>query len=196
MQLRMIRSTRAADGGEVVAVRSADGTADRRRIRLWTCLVLLLLVAVALRAGFAVLRPVDERPDEIFQTLEPAHRILTGWGIVSWEWREGIRSWVVPEALAAVMRAGFAVGLPARFAVPLVWLALSALASLVVVAGVWIGWRKRGLTGALLCGLLCAVWPDLVYFGPKTLTEVQSGNLAVLAAAIATLLPGASPTTR
>ena len=42
-------------------------------------------------------------PDEIFQTLEPAHRLTFGHGIISWEFRDGIRSWVFPAILASVM---------------------------------------------------------------------------------------------
>ena len=61
--------------------------------------------ALALRIGLAVCSPNIFFPDEIFQTLEPAHRLVYGYGVISWEWRLGMRSWVLPTFLAGVMRA-------------------------------------------------------------------------------------------
>ena len=157
------------------------------RSALWACLALFGVAGVAVRALLAVLWPTIHRPDEIFQNLEPAHRLWTGWGVVSWEWRDGIRSWLFPDFLYGIMRATSLLHLPAKAAVPLIWAALSVVAAGVVVVGVVLGWRKFGLTGAVLCGVLCAFWPDLVYFGPKTLGEVQAGNLLVIAAGLASL---------
>src|SRR3954447_26500030 len=88
------------------------------------------------------------------------------------------------------MRVNDLLGLPPNAAVPLIWAALSVVASGVIVVGVVLGWRQSGLTGAVLCGALTAFWPDLIYLGPKTLLEVQAGNLAVLAAGLACLGPG------
>ena len=45
-------------------------------------------------------------PDEIFQTLEQAHRLAFGYGIVPWEFRAGARSWLLPGLLAGAMEAG------------------------------------------------------------------------------------------
>ncbi|HEX6240612.1 MAG TPA: hypothetical protein VFZ61_06960, partial [Polyangiales bacterium] len=35
-------------------------------------------------------------PDEYFQYLEPAWFHVTGTGLATWEWRDGVRSWVLP----------------------------------------------------------------------------------------------------
>src|SRR5258708_10951627 len=46
----------------------------------------LLLLALALRlAVLAIATPAH--PDEVFQYLETAHRIVFGQGVVTWEWR-------------------------------------------------------------------------------------------------------------
>ena len=39
-------------------------------------------------------------PDEIYQTQEQAHRLVYGYGIVPWEFRDGVRSWILPGLLA------------------------------------------------------------------------------------------------
>src|SRR3954465_10825248 len=43
-------------------------------------------------------------PDEIYQSIEPAHRVAFGYGLVSWEFRDGARSWLLPGLLSAVMK--------------------------------------------------------------------------------------------
>ena len=55
-----------------------------KKILAWTA---LLGSALALRIGLAVGSPNIFFPDEIFQTLEPAHRLVYGYGVISWEWR-------------------------------------------------------------------------------------------------------------
>ena len=32
-------------------------------------------------------------PDEIHQSLEPAHRLVFGYGLIAWEFIEGARNW-------------------------------------------------------------------------------------------------------
>lgn len=43
-------------------------------------------------------------PDEIFQTLEPAHKLVFGRGITYWEFKVGARSWFFPGILAGVYK--------------------------------------------------------------------------------------------
>jgi phosphatidylinositol glycan class B len=46
--------------------------------------------------------------DEYFQVLEPPHWRLTGAGMLTWEWNDGVRSWVLPGyhgAWMALLRA-------------------------------------------------------------------------------------------
>ena len=170
--------------------------ADQRRSVLWACIAAFAIAGWAVRLGGAVLWPTVHRPDEIFQNLEPANRLWTGWGIISWEWRDGIRSWLFPDVLYAIMQATSLLGLPPEMATPAIWAVMSALATGVVVVGVLVGWRLSGTAGAVLCGIVCAFWPDLVYFGPKTLLEAQAGNLMVIAAGLASLEPLDSRTRR
>jgi len=50
-------------------------------------------------------------PDEIYQALEPAHRLIYGFGLQSWEWEFGARNWSLPAMLAGVLGAARVVGL-------------------------------------------------------------------------------------
>ncbi|MGB7267017.1 MAG: hypothetical protein WBC92_15990, partial [Terracidiphilus sp.] len=52
------------------------------------CFIFLIAIALGFRIAWAILRPNVLYPDEIFETLEPAHRLAFGYGILSWEWME------------------------------------------------------------------------------------------------------------
>ena len=67
-------------------------TPSRERLAL----AVLMTSGFALRLGTALALPNLHYPDEIFQTLEAAHRLAFGNGIVSWEWRTGARNWLFP----------------------------------------------------------------------------------------------------
>ena len=169
-----LRSPHARSGAE-------DRTAKVGRFP-FSSFATVLIFAFALRIAAALLLPNIDWPDEIFQTLEPAFRMTTGQGLVTWEWREGLRSPLFPALLAAPMALASAFGLGPNVFLPVISFLLSLLSTVVVAAAFMIGWKLCGRSGALICGWLCAFWPDLVYYGPKTLTEAQAGNLMVLAA--------------
>ena len=63
---------------------------------------LILVVAVGLRL-FAVTLYGTHHPDEAFQYLEQAHRLVFDYGLVPWEFRYFIRSWLIPLMLSVPM---------------------------------------------------------------------------------------------
>jgi hypothetical protein len=144
-------------------------------------LLALMLLGFFLRVGAFLRFPNVNDTDEILETQEPAHHLAYGYGVVAWEWRQGARSWVLPGFLAAVMRgtdwlgsgsAGYQLG-------------MAIVLSLISLTTIWFGyaWAKRagGSEAALIAAGACAIWYELVYFGPKTLAEVVAAHL---------LLPG------
>jgi hypothetical protein len=157
--------------------------------RIAAALLSLLVLAAGLRFGLAMLFPNFFRPDEIFQTLEPAHRLVTGWGLVTWEWREGIRSWMFPGFLAGLMQVAAWIGLEHDGTIRLITAVLTVPGLAIVAAAFALGWQQQRVAGALICGVLLTIWPDLVYFGPKTLTEIQAGHLLAIAVCLASLAP-------
>jgi GPI mannosyltransferase 3 len=145
----------------------------------------LLGFALTLRIGLAVASPNIFFPDEIFQTLEPAHRLVYGYGVISWEWRMGIRSWVFPAFLAGVMRA--TAWLSAWFSPAMrsgsagYLLGTVIVLSLISLTAVWFGyaWAKRasGTPAAIIAAVACSFYFGLVYFAPKALTEVVAAHV-------------------
>ncbi len=137
----------------------------------------LLSFALALRISLAVGSPNIFFPDEIFQTLEPAHRLVYGYGVIPWEWRLGIRSWVFPTFLAGVMRITAWMGSASAGYL----LGTTIVLALVSLTTVWFGyaWAKRasGTPAAVVAALACSFYFGLVYFAPKALCEVVAAHV-------------------
>ena len=124
--------------------------------------------------------PSIHYPDEIFQTLEPAHRLAFGTGLQPWEWVYGTRSWLLPGALAGLMDASKLFGGGPGVYLPLIGAALAALGAASALCAFGWGNRIYGLWGGILAGALVAGWIDAVYFGPRTLSEVVAAHVLVI----------------
>ena len=144
-------------------------------------LAAFLLIGLFLRVDRAMRHPRLVHPDEVFQTEEPAHRLAYGYGVVTWEWRLGIRSWVFPAILAGVMRGTGWLGAGSSGYL----LGIATALSLTSLTAVWFGfvWAKQtgGLGAAIIAAGACTVWYELVIFASTALTEVVAAHL---------LLPG------
>src|SRR5438067_13824609 len=69
-------------------------------------LACLLVIAAGLRIWVANFQPNMIWADEIYQVVEPAHRLVYGTGLIAWEYIVGMRSWVFPGIIAAVLWLG------------------------------------------------------------------------------------------
>src|SRR2546430_8429267 len=63
-------------------------------------LIVLVTVAVGLRLVPIILEPSPNLGDEIFQKLEPAHRLVYAYGLVTWGFPLRMRSWPFPRLCA------------------------------------------------------------------------------------------------
>jgi GPI mannosyltransferase 3 len=158
-----------------------------------TVLLLLLVVAFAARLWPALVHPGINHPDELFQTLEQAHRLVFGYGLIPWEFEYGTRSWLLPGAVAALMWVGRLFGAAPIVYVGSVHLALAALATTTVLCSYFWGARLGGRWSGLAAAALPAVWPDALYFGARTLSECVVAPLLVI---VLYLIDAATPTSR
>lgn len=123
----------------------------------------MLRIAAAFTPGF-------HHPDAIYQYLEPAHRLLTGEGLITWEWRLGMRSWLLPTLLAAPMALARWVDPAGDLPVLLPKLAV-ALASLSIVWSAWTIADRHSRQAAWLVGFVAASWFEFIHFAAQTLAE-------------------------
>ncbi|WP_407150226.1 4-amino-4-deoxy-L-arabinose transferase [Bradyrhizobium sp. ORS 86] len=147
-------------------------------------LAALVLLALALRLPLAFW-PNTIHADEIFQYLEPAWRLLGHDGIVTWEWRYGIRGWFLPTLLAGPVALGDLVvpGGAGAFVVPRL---VAALASVSIVVSAWFFGARISRTHAIVAAFVAAIWFELILFAPHTLSEPLATALIVPAALLLT----------
>jgi hypothetical protein len=69
---------------------------------------------LALGLLFAIAGVGYDSPDEHFPTLEAAGGLLFGYSSVTWEWEQGLRSWIPPMILAAFLKPFVALGVESR----------------------------------------------------------------------------------
>lgn len=144
-------------------------------------LVSILLLGFLLRVGLGLAFPNILLADEIFQTQEPAHKLAFGYGILPWEFRDGIRSWILPTLLAVVMRLSDWV-LPGSIDYLFVINTLLSALSLTCIL-ISFRWAKRvsGVNAGFIAAFASCIWFELIFFAPKAFTEVIATHV---------LLPG------
>ncbi len=140
-----------------------------RTAGLW--LVGIAALGVAVRVLVLIQFPTIAHPDEVFQYLEQANRLIDGRGLVPWEYDAGLRSWLLPGILAAVMWVGLWFGPSPAASMGAVGGLLCLLGLIPVICGFSWGWRSAKLPGAIAAGGLNAVWFEIVYYAVHPLAE-------------------------
>ncbi len=146
----------------------------------------ILVLAAAPRAWAAFADQGLFWPDEFYQSIEQAHRFAFGYGLVPWEFAEGARSWVFPGLIGLGWKALAMLGV-ARAEVLIVSakLAMAAIAVLGVEVAMRLGQRLGGAKAAALAGVAVAMFPAMVLFGSKCMTETVSAPLVLAATLLA-----------
>jgi hypothetical protein len=153
---------------------------ENRRPWFWGLLALAIVLRAARFDPFAM-----HHPDEILQYLEPAYRLLGNEGIVTWEYRYGMRSWLLPLLLAGPMALGQAIGGSALAGIVAARLAVAAIGLLPVVAAWHLG-RRLSPTHGIVAMAVMALWYEQVVFSTHLLTETLGTSLFLAAAALLT----------
>jgi len=162
-----------------------------------------VLLGIALLVGF-VLRAytvfTDDGiywPDEIYQSFEPAHKAVFGYGVIPWEFIVGARSWALPALIAVVLKLTSLLGggSPTVY-IPVVKLVF-VLVSMAAVLGVYRLSQvlsdespKTELASAAAASLW-ALCTAALYFAPRATSENASAAAVIWGLALV-LSPGAS----
>jgi phosphatidylinositol glycan class B len=132
-----------------------------------------LLLGMLLRAKTALGDDGINWPDELYQSFEPAHRLVFGYGLVAWEFLEGARTWAVPGFVAGWLWLCKLVGAgaPSTY-IPVVKLVFSLLS----VGAAWGVYRLARVFGArdLEASISAATWSLCalaLYFSPRAMSE-------------------------
>jgi hypothetical protein len=185
-----LRSSTPPGYHALAAAPPADALAPDReaseRGRAWVLLGAALAVGLLVRGYLALTDAGIYWPDEIYQSLEPAHALVFGYGLIPWEFIQGARSWALPGALAGIWELLRAVGLGApRYALPLFKLLFAGVG----VWTAWATWRLARACGAsplasALGGAAFALAGLAVYFAPRAMSETACALPATLGLAL------------
>src|SRR5229473_5372112 len=97
-----VTAARGVLAGEDDKTAASPGVSSERLLAAGGLLCLIVL-GVLLRLVSTVFVPSINWGDEIFQTVEPAHRLVFGYGLVPWEFELGMRSWLLPGIVAGLI---------------------------------------------------------------------------------------------
>lgn len=145
--------------------------------RPWKALLAIALVSgAAVRLWLALTDHGIYWPDEVYQSVEPAHRMAFGYSMVAWEFVVGARNVLLPGLIALVLKGLALVHLdqPALY-VPLIRIGF-ALSSVLTVLGVYRLARAVGCSlPSAVVGAVALSWMSLaIYFSPRAMSEVAS----------------------
>ena len=136
---------------------------------------IILALAFALRLCLVPVLGLHH-PDELWQYLEPAYKLVTGNWVISWPFRNEIRSWLVPVAITPAMWLGHVLDPHGLMHVYLPRAMMAAL-SLTIVWSSWkLGLRVSRAHG-LMAAFLATFWFEFLHLGPRTVAESISTAL-------------------
>ncbi len=157
----------------------------------------VLALATVVRAVAAVHSSGYMHPDEPFQSLEQAHRIVCGYGIVPWEFVFGARFWFFPALYVPLLWLVRILRLDDPISGVVIVRSFNALCSLGLVWGAYLLGRelRDGATG-VIASLLCAFWYLLIYYSVRTLPDTFVMNIILFPFLLIGLNRGGSLTGR
>ena len=130
---------------------------------------LLVAVAIALRV-LAFDAYSAHHPDESIQYLEQAHRLVFGYGVVPWEFRYHIRSWLIPLFMAGPMQIGEWID-PGGTLYLILPRALIAAINFSPVLAAWFIGARVSRRHAIVAMAVMAIWVESVLFSVQSLSE-------------------------
>lgn len=119
--------------------------------------------------------------DEYWQSLEVAHNFVFGYGHISWEWTEGLRSYFYPGLFAVFYKILSFVGLDTSFAVTMGPRILQAILTAIADHQFWL-WvcEQTGSQGLWAAFSLATSW-FYFYCGSRTLINTFETALTMIA---------------
>ncbi|XP_061399484.1 GPI mannosyltransferase 3 [Musca vetustissima] len=139
-------------------------------------LILVFLFCLAVRTASVFVVKTFYVPDEYWQSLEVAHKITFGYGYLTWEWVQGIRSYIYPVVIAGIYKILALLSLDTvKWLVVLPRLLQATLSAYSDYRFfIWTGKKKWGL-------FLIAVSWFWFYTGSRTLSNTLETSLTTIA---------------
>ena len=158
---------------------------------LWRHFWMVMAAAAALRLLAAITGDWLMRTDELFQYLEQAHRVVFGYGQIPWEFRFGMRSWLLPAMSVPPLWFAKTLGFDSPDSYAPIVRSFHALLSLAVPAGMYLFTRRfHGEYAARAALVFGCFWHELVVLSPHPSAENAATTFAFAALILMTRSPG------
>lgn len=136
-------------------------------------IILILSAVFAWRFFVAVTSLPYLHEDQVFQYLEPAHRLVYGYGFIPWEYRFGLRNWLLPGFLAVVLSGFREIGIDQpRLYIPLLQVLGAVLSMTSVYSSYVIGKNLSSKNAGLLAAVFVGFWSELTVFSTALVPEL------------------------
>lgn len=156
----------------------------------WSIIHTLALTGLSIRLLAALYSDHIHYPDEIFQYLEQAHRLVFGYGCVPWEYRFAVRSWIQPGLISPVLYLCKYLGIDAPVIYVNLTKAFFCVVSISLVYSTYIVGRDIVSRNAgRLASIFVCFWYELIYFASKPNPEIIATYLFMAALACVVLKP-------
>ena len=144
-------------------------------------------VGLLIRVTIALVSEQVHQADEIFQYLEQAHRLVFGYGYIPWEYRFGIRSWILPGALSPLLQLFKFLQIDdPNLYIPGIKIFFCFASISLIYSAYIIGKNLVSEQAGRIASILTCVWYELIYFSSKPTPEVLATYLLMIVLAIAT----------
>lgn len=145
-----------------------------------------LLAGLGVRVHSALTDAGIYWPDEIYQSIEPAHRLVFGYGMVAWEFIDGARNWALPGLLAGLLQLSKGLGGDTPFVYLPVVKTFFAVLSACTALGIYRLARTYEATplAASVGAATFSLSAVTMYFGPRAMSEVVCALPAVFGLAL------------
>ena len=153
-------------------------TPGNARLWFWGLLAMAVVLRIVAFNAYSA-----HHPDETIQYLEQAHRIVFGYGVVPWEFRYFIRSWLIPLMLVPPMALGEWLN-PGGTLYLVLPRAMIALLNFAPVVAAWYLGARLSRQHAIVAMAVAAIWVECVYFSVQTLSESLAVACFLTAAAL------------
>lgn len=153
-------------------------TPGNARLCFWALLTMAVILRIVAFNAYSA-----HHPDETIQYLEQAHRIVFGYGVVPWEFRYFIRSWLIPLMLVPSMALGEWINPGGTLYLILPRAMIAALNFAPVIAAWYLG-ARLSRQHAIVAMAVAAIWVECVYFSVQTLSESLAVACFLTAAAL------------
>jgi len=150
----------------------------------WNKIHLVALIGLLIRIVVVFVSDRILHSDEIFQYLEQAHRLEFGYGIIPWEYRYGIRSWIIPKIIFGILHTLHILHFDdPDIYIPAIKISFCIVSISLIYSTYIITRNIASETAGRLAAVITCFWYELVYFANKVTPEILSSYCLVLAVA-------------